>query len=82
MAKKKLSKQIKVFGEMTLNTDDFIYDLNVNQTLQLIKLLDKAQEDFGFTEQLAVYFLREMLKENGFKLEEFMVKVNNRKYKV
>jgi hypothetical protein len=82
MATKKLKNQIKVFGEMILSTEDFIYDLNNNEAMYLIKQLDKSREDFGFTERLAIYSLREMFTEPDFELEEFLAKVKDKKVKV
>jgi hypothetical protein len=82
MATKKLKNQIKVFGEMILDTNDFTYDLDDTEAMYLIKQLDLSRADFGFTERLAIYSLREMFKEPEFKLEEFMAKVKDKKVKV
>lgn len=55
-------KPIKQFVEATIDIDDIIFSLNQKELFNLIKEADKSQEDWGFTEKVCVYFLREILK--------------------
>ncbi len=85
MATKKIKNEITVFGEMKLSTDDFIYDLNDTEAMYLIKQLDLSRADYGFTEKLCVYFLREMLKapkEECTGPEQMVMLAKDKSYKV
>jgi hypothetical protein len=55
-------KPVKQFVEANVDIGMLIYSLNQKELLNLIKEADKSQEDWGFTEKVCVYFLREMLK--------------------
>ena len=65
-----------------VSIEDLVDQLNDKEAITAIKALDKSREDYGFTEQLTVYFLREMLTEPDFSMTDLLAKVNNRKFKV
>lgn len=67
---------------VNVSFEDLIDNLNDKDAVYLIKLLDKVREDYGFTEKLAVYFVREMLGDDEFSMERLTKLINDKKYKV
>ena len=80
MTSKKKKFTLATWVDVTI--EDLVDQLNDKEAIATIKALDKSREDYGFTEQLAVYFVREMLGEPDFNMEYFLNKVKNKKYKV
>ena len=65
-----------------VSIEDLVNQLNNQEAITTIKALDKSREDYGFTELLTVYFLREMKKEPEFSMDDLLTKVNDKKFKV
>ncbi len=79
------TKKFTLSTFVDVSIDDLVDELNDKESLMLIKRLDKSREDWGWTEKLCVYFLREMSKapkEELPSLEHLLTLAKDKSYKL
>jgi hypothetical protein len=79
------TKKFTLSAFVDVSIDDLVDELNDNESLMLIKRIDKSREDWSWTEKLCVYFIREMNKapkEDLPNLEHLLTLAKDKSYKV